>query len=54
MLQPGDLSVLRLEMDPEPVWQGQSVSFQAVASNNVSGHPGSVSLFIKESGYCRP
>jgi hypothetical protein len=47
MLRPGDLRVLQLEMDPDPVRQGQSVSFQAVVSN-VSRHPGRVSLFIKD------
>ena len=46
-LHPGDLRVLQLEMNPDPVRQGQSVSFQAVVSN-VSRHPGRVSLFIKD------
>jgi len=43
----GDLRVLQLEMDPDPVQEGQSVSFQAVISN-LSRHSGRVSLFIKD------
>ncbi len=47
MLQPGDLRILQLEMSPDPVRAGQSVSFRAVVSN-VSKHPGRVSLFVKD------
>ncbi len=41
------LSVLQLEMNPDPVRQGQLVSFQAVISN-ASRLPGKVSFFIKD------
>jgi len=47
MLQPGDLRILQLEMTPDPVREGEWVSFQAVVSN-LSRHPGRVSLFIKD------
>ena len=47
MIQPGDLRVLQLEMSPDPVRQGQRVSFQAVISN-LSRHSGRVSLIIKD------
>ncbi len=47
MLQPSDLRVLQLEMNPDPVREGEWVSFQAVVSN-LSRHPGRVSLFIKD------
>jgi hypothetical protein len=43
----GDLRVLQLEMDPDPVREGQSVSFQAVILNP-SRHSGRVSLFVKD------
>jgi len=47
MLQPGDLGIVQLEMNPDPVREGQGISFQAVVSN-LSRHPGRVSLFIKD------
>lgn len=47
MLQPGDLRVLQLEMNPDPVREGQWMSFQAVVSN-LSKHSGRVNLFIKD------
>jgi hypothetical protein len=47
MLQPGDLRILQLEMNPDPVREGEWVSFQAVVSN-LSRHSGRVSLFIKD------
>jgi hypothetical protein len=47
ILEPRDLRVLRLEMDPDPVREGEWVSFQAVVSN-LSRHSGRVSLFIKD------
>ena len=47
VLQPGDLRILQLEMNPDPVREGEWVSFQAVVSNR-SRHPGRVSLFIKD------
>jgi hypothetical protein len=43
----GDLRVLQLEMDPDPVREGQWVRFQAVISN-LSSHLGRVSLFVKD------
>ncbi|HUL20126.1 MAG TPA: hypothetical protein VLZ10_01645 [Thermodesulfobacteriota bacterium] len=47
LLQPGDLRILQLEMNPDPVREGEWVSFQAVLSN-LSRHPGRGSLFIKD------
>jgi hypothetical protein len=47
ILQPGDLRILHLEMNPDPVREGQWVSFQAVVSN-LSRHSGRVNLFIKD------
>jgi hypothetical protein len=47
VLQPGDLRVLQLVMDPDPVREGQWMSFQVVVSN-LSRHSGRVSLFIKD------
>jgi hypothetical protein len=46
-LQPGDLKVVQLEMRPDPVREGQRVSFEAIVSN-LSQHPWKVSLFIKD------
>jgi hypothetical protein len=46
-LQHQDLRVVQLEMNPDPVREGQWVSFQAVISNR-SRHPGKVNLFIKD------
>lgn len=46
-LHSADLRVLQLEMTPDPVREGQWVSFQAVVSNR-SRHSGRVSLFIKD------
>ena len=43
----GDLRVLQLEMDPDPVREGQPVSFEAVVSN-LSRHSGRVSFYIKD------
>jgi hypothetical protein len=36
-----------LEMNPDPVREGEGVNFQTVVSNH-SRHPGKVSLFIKD------
>lgn len=47
VLQPGDLKVLQLEMAPDPVREGEWVSFQAVVSN-LSRRPGKVNLSIKD------
>jgi hypothetical protein len=47
MLQPIDLKVIQLEMNPDPVREGQWVSFRAVVSN-LSRHSGRVNLFIKD------
>jgi len=47
MVQPGDLKILQLEMNPDPVREGEWVSFQTVVSNH-SRHSGRVSLFIKD------
>jgi len=46
-IQPGDLRILQLEMSPDPIRQGQRVSFQAVVSNH-SRNSGRVSIFIKD------
>lgn len=46
-LQPDDLRVVQLEMSPDPVREGQRVSFQAVVAN-LSRHPWRVDLFIKD------
>jgi len=46
-LQPGDLRILQLEMTPDPVREGQGVSFQAMVSN-LSQHSGRLNLFIKD------
>ncbi len=46
-LQPGDLRVLQLEMNPDPVREGQRLGFNAVISN-LSQYSGRVSLFIKD------
>jgi hypothetical protein len=46
-LQAGDLRVLQLEMNPDPVRQGQWVSFQVTVSN-LSRNSGRVNLFIKD------
>jgi hypothetical protein len=43
----GDLRVFQLEMNPDPVREGQWVSFQAVISNR-SHYSARVSLFIKD------
>jgi hypothetical protein len=47
MLDPRDLRVVQLEMSPDPVREGEWVTFQAVVSN-LSRHSGRVSLFIKD------
>ena len=47
MVQPGDLRILQLEMNPDPVREGEWVSFQVVVSN-LSRHSGRVKLFIKD------
>jgi len=47
LFQPGDLRVLQLEMNPDPVREGQWMSFQVVVSN-LSKHSGKVNLFIKD------
>jgi hypothetical protein len=46
-LQAGDLKVVQLEMSPDPVREGQQVSFEAIVSN-LSRHSGKVGLFIKD------
>ena len=46
-VQSRDLRVLQLEMNPDPVREGQWVSFQTVISN-LSKHSGRVNLFIKD------
>lgn len=42
-----DFQVLQLEMNPDPVREGQWVSFQAIISNS-SRYSGRVNLFIKD------
>src|SRR3972149_2276274 len=46
-LRLSDLKVLQLEMSPDPVREGQGVSFEATV-DNLSRHPAKVSLFIKD------
>jgi hypothetical protein len=46
-IQPDDLKVLQFEMNPDPVREGQWVSFQVVVSNR-SHHSTRVSLFVKD------
>lgn len=46
-VDPSDLKIVQLEMRPDPVREGQSVSFQAIISNQ-SPYSTRVSLFIKE------
>ena len=46
-LRPAELKVLQLEMSPDPVREGQGVSFEATV-DNLSRHPAKVSLFIKD------
>ncbi len=43
----GDLRVLQLEMDPDPVREGQWVRFEAIISN-LSRRSGRVSFFVKD------
>jgi hypothetical protein len=47
MFRPGDLKVLELEMSPDPVREGQGISFRATL-DNVSRHANRVNLFIKD------
>lgn len=46
-VEPSDLKILQLEMRPDPIREGQLVSFQATVSNQ-SPHSARVTLFIKE------
>ncbi len=46
-LQPGDLKVIELRINPDPVREGQRMNFQAILAN-ASKHSGEVSLFIKD------
>lgn len=46
-LHPGDLKVIQLGINPDPVREGQWMSFQAIISNS-SQHSTEVSLFIKD------
>ena len=46
-LHSGDLRLLQLEMNPDPVREGQWVSFQTVVTN-LSRHSGRVDIFIKD------
>jgi hypothetical protein len=43
----GDLKVLQLNMSPDPVREGQAVSFEATV-DNLSRHAAEVSLFIRD------
>ncbi len=42
-----DLKIIQLEMKPDPVREGQSISFQVMISNQ-SSHSAKLSLFIKD------
>lgn len=46
-IRPWDLKVLQLRMSPDPIQEGQRVSFQAVVSN-LSQYSGRASFFIKD------
>ncbi len=46
-IHPGDLRVLQLEMNPDPVREGEWVSFLVVVSNR-SRYSARVSLFVKD------
>jgi hypothetical protein len=46
-IRPWDLKVLQLRMSPDPVQEGQRVSFRAVVSN-LSQYSGRASFFIKD------
>lgn len=46
-LHPGDLKVIQLGINPDPVREGQRMSFQAIISNT-SRHSEEVSLFVKD------
>ena len=45
---PSDLRVVQLEMSPDPIIQGQRISFHVTISN-ASGNPARVNLYIKDS-----
>ncbi len=46
-IHPRDLKVLQLEMSPDPIREGQRVSFQALV-NNFSSYSARVNLFIRD------
>lgn len=46
-IRPNDLKVLHLEVSPDPVREGQRISFRVIIAND-SGHSGRISLTIKD------
>jgi len=46
-LRPGDLRVLQLEISPDPVREGQRISFRVIVGNK-SGYSGRVNLMLKD------
>jgi len=46
-IDPADLKIIQLEMKPDPVREGQLITFQAMISNQ-SSYSAKVSLYIKE------
>ena len=46
-IRPNDLRVLELEVSPDPIREGQRVSFRVTIAND-SGHSGKISLILKD------
>jgi hypothetical protein len=46
-IRPNDLRVLHLEVSPDPIREGQRISFRVTIAND-SGHTGRISLTIKD------
>jgi hypothetical protein len=46
-IRPGDMRVLQLEISPDPVREGQRISFRVIIGNT-SGHSGRISFILKD------
>ena len=46
-IRPSDLRVLQLEISPDPIREGQRISFRVTIAND-SGHSGRISLTVKD------
>ncbi len=46
-IRPADLRVLQLEFSPDPIREGQRVSFRVIIANT-SGHSGRINLILKD------